>query len=149
MELLSTLVGARQKNSIIEALNWKKVKCYYWSDSTTVLAWISRKENWSVFVRNRVQEIRKQTSTLSWNHVVGELNPTDFPPRGSTTTQLMTLRWWVGPQWLTEPLDFWHHGNILSEDINVDKVEKEKFKSTKSLASTENSIQCNRIKLFA
>ncbi|GBN28942.1 hypothetical protein AVEN_153311-1 [Araneus ventricosus] len=54
MELLAALVGARLTNSVIEALNWKEVKCYYWSDSTTVLAWISREENWSVFVRNRV-----------------------------------------------------------------------------------------------
>ncbi|GBN96940.1 hypothetical protein AVEN_232745-1 [Araneus ventricosus] len=38
MELLAALVGARLTNSVIEALNWKEVKCYYWSDSTTVLA---------------------------------------------------------------------------------------------------------------
>ncbi|GBN14031.1 hypothetical protein AVEN_249371-1 [Araneus ventricosus] len=57
MELLAALVGARLTNSVIEALNWKKVKCYYWSDFTTVLAWISRVENWSIFVRNGVQEI--------------------------------------------------------------------------------------------
>ncbi|GBM20229.1 hypothetical protein AVEN_216650-1 [Araneus ventricosus] len=45
MELLAALVGARLTNSIIEALNWKEVQCYYWNDSTTVLAWISREEN--------------------------------------------------------------------------------------------------------
>ncbi|GBN50017.1 hypothetical protein AVEN_95574-1 [Araneus ventricosus] len=39
MELLAALVGTRLTNSVIEALNWKEVKCYYWSDSTTVLAW--------------------------------------------------------------------------------------------------------------
>ncbi|GBN27316.1 hypothetical protein AVEN_190517-1 [Araneus ventricosus] len=74
MELLVSLVGARLTNSVIEVLNWKEVKCYYWNDSITVLAWISREENWSVFVRNRVQEIRKLTSPLAWTHVVGELN---------------------------------------------------------------------------
>ncbi|GBN63846.1 hypothetical protein AVEN_189515-1 [Araneus ventricosus] len=37
MELLAALVGARLTNSVIEALTWKEVKCYYWSDSTTVL----------------------------------------------------------------------------------------------------------------
>ncbi|GBM79098.1 hypothetical protein AVEN_177414-1 [Araneus ventricosus] len=38
MELLAALVGARLTNPVIEALNSKEVKCYYWSDSTTVLA---------------------------------------------------------------------------------------------------------------
>ncbi|GBL76206.1 hypothetical protein AVEN_234478-1 [Araneus ventricosus] len=97
MELLAALVGARLTNSVTEALNWKEVKCYYWSDSTTVLAWISKEENWSVFVRNRVQEIRKLTSHLAWNHVVGELNPADLPSSGCTATQLMTRRWLEGP----------------------------------------------------
>ncbi|GBM52317.1 hypothetical protein AVEN_126397-1 [Araneus ventricosus] len=141
-------VGARLTNSVIEALNWKEVKCDYWGDSTTVLAWLSSEENWSVFVRNRVQEIRKLTSPLAWNHVVGELNPADLPSRGCTATQLMSLRWWEGPKWLTEPLDFWRHGNILNEDINEDGIEKEKSKSIKSLANTENIIQCNRIYSF-
>ncbi|GBM28859.1 hypothetical protein AVEN_146999-1 [Araneus ventricosus] len=148
MELLAALVGARLTNSVIEALNWKEVKCYYWSDSTTVLAWISREENWSVFVRNRVQEIRKQTSPLAWNHVVGELNPANLSSRGYTATQLMSLRWWEGPKWLTGLSDFWRHGNILNEDTDEDEIEKEKLKSMKSLANTENIIQCNRIYSF-
>ncbi|GBO35440.1 hypothetical protein AVEN_98825-1, partial [Araneus ventricosus] len=148
MELLAALVGARLTNSVIEALNWKEVKCYYWSDSTTVLAWISREENWSVFVRNRVQEIRKLSSPLAWNHVVGELNPADLPSRGCTATQLMSLRWWEGPKWLTELPDFWRHGNILNEDTDEDEIEKEKLKSMKSLANTENIVQCNRIYSF-
>ncbi|GBN85746.1 hypothetical protein AVEN_157403-1 [Araneus ventricosus] len=95
MELLAALVRlrpARLTNSVIEALNWKEVKCYYWSDSTTVLAWISREESWSVFARNRVQEIRKLTSPLAWNHIDGELNHTNMPSRGCTATQLMSLR---------------------------------------------------------
>ncbi|GBM08052.1 hypothetical protein AVEN_150473-1 [Araneus ventricosus] len=148
MELLAALVGARLTNSVIEALNWKEVKCYYWSDSTTVLAWISREENWSVFVRNRVQEIRKLSSPLAWNHVVGELNPADLPSRGCAATQLMSLRWWEGPKWLTELPDFWRHGNILNEDTDEDEIEKEKLKSMKSLANTENIVQCNRIYSF-
>ncbi|GBM61401.1 hypothetical protein AVEN_70763-1 [Araneus ventricosus] len=132
MELLAALVGARLTNSVIEVLNWKEVKCYYWSDSTTVLAWISREENWSVFVRNRVQEIRKLSSPLAWNHAVGELNPADFPSRGCAATQLLSLRWWEGPKLLTEIPDIWQHGNILKEDINEDEIEKEMLKSITS-----------------
>ncbi|GBM45477.1 hypothetical protein AVEN_210214-1 [Araneus ventricosus] len=148
MELLAGLVGARLTNSVIEALNSREVKCYYWSDSTTVLAWISREETWSVFVRNRVREIRKLTSPLAWNYVVGELNSADLPSRGCTATQHISLRWWEGPKWLTETPDFWKHVNILKEDINEDEIEKEKLKSIKSLVNTENIIQCDRIYSF-
>ncbi|XP_055926996.1 uncharacterized protein LOC129958499 [Argiope bruennichi] len=59
MELFAAVIGARLANLVVEALGWKNVTIYYWSDSTTVLAWILREENWSVFVRNRVQEIRE------------------------------------------------------------------------------------------
>ncbi|GBM05915.1 Transcription elongation factor SPT5 [Araneus ventricosus] len=81
----------------------------------------------------------------AWNRVVGELNPSDLPSRGCTATQLMSLRWWERPQWLTEPPDL-QHGNILNKVINEDKIEK--LKSTKLLANTENIIQCNRIYSF-
>ncbi|GBM01522.1 hypothetical protein AVEN_209327-1 [Araneus ventricosus] len=57
MEVLAALVGARVTNSVIEALDYKEVKCYYCSDSSTVLSWISREENWSVFVRNQRPEV--------------------------------------------------------------------------------------------
>ncbi|GFT88922.1 integrase catalytic domain-containing protein [Nephila pilipes] len=117
LELLATLVGARLTHSAVEVLHWKETKCYYWSYSTIVLAWISGEENWSVFVRNRVQEIRKLTSPLEWNNEAGELNPADLPPKGCTATLLLSLRWWDGPHWLTEPLDFSHHENIYSEDL--------------------------------
>ncbi|GFW48672.1 integrase catalytic domain-containing protein [Trichonephila clavipes] len=50
MELLAAVIGARLPNSVVEYLGWRNVTTYYWSDSTTVLAWILREENWSVFV---------------------------------------------------------------------------------------------------
>ncbi|GBM34234.1 hypothetical protein AVEN_17121-1 [Araneus ventricosus] len=48
LELLAALVGARLAKSIVDALGWTTVKCFYWSDSTTVLTWITKEENWSV-----------------------------------------------------------------------------------------------------
>ncbi|GFT29317.1 integrase catalytic domain-containing protein [Trichonephila clavipes] len=45
MELLAAVIGERITNWIVEALGWRNVTTYYWSDSTTVLAWILREEN--------------------------------------------------------------------------------------------------------
>ncbi|GFX98729.1 integrase_H2C2 domain-containing protein [Trichonephila clavipes] len=50
MELQAAVIGARLTNSVVEALVWGNVTTYYWSDSTTVFAWILREENWFVFV---------------------------------------------------------------------------------------------------
>jgi hypothetical protein len=57
LELLAASTGARLVQFAVEALRWKQVPVLCWSDSTTVLAWILRDEQWSVFVKNRVTEI--------------------------------------------------------------------------------------------
>ena len=58
MELLAALIGTRISKSIKGALGWEDMKISFCSDSTTVLAWITKKGNWSVFVRYRIKEIR-------------------------------------------------------------------------------------------
>ncbi|GBN32108.1 hypothetical protein AVEN_105036-1 [Araneus ventricosus] len=93
LELLAALVGGRLTKSIVDALGWTTVKCFYWSDSTTVLTGITKEENWSVFVNNRVQEIRKISQPSSWCHVSGVENPADLPSRG-----------YIAPKCVTAPL---------------------------------------------
>ncbi|GBM09363.1 hypothetical protein AVEN_184073-1 [Araneus ventricosus] len=89
LELLATLVGARLTKSIVDALGWTTVKCFYWSDSTTILTWITKEENWSVFVNNRVKEIRKISQPFSWRHVSGVENPADLPSRGCSHNRIL------------------------------------------------------------
>ena len=52
LELSAATIGARLTSSILEALSLKNLKIYYWSDSSTVISWIHRENNWSVFVEN-------------------------------------------------------------------------------------------------
>ncbi|GFW24139.1 integrase catalytic domain-containing protein [Trichonephila clavipes] len=46
------------------------LKVTLWSDSTTALWWIKEYGNWSVFVANRVKEIRQLTQIQSWKRFI-------------------------------------------------------------------------------
>lgn len=52
LELMAALIGVRLTNSVAEFLTRKISKITFWSDSTTVLAWIKRDIQWSTFVYN-------------------------------------------------------------------------------------------------
>ncbi|GFY10080.1 uncharacterized protein TNCV_1946251 [Trichonephila clavipes] len=84
LELMSCCLGARLANSIIRALNLPGIKVIYWSDSEVALWWIRERGNWSVFVANRVKEIRELTQFQSWRHVPSNMNIVDLLSRGCT-----------------------------------------------------------------
>ena len=107
MELLACLIGARLNNHIVESLNYKDVRSYLWSDSTTALAWIKGNDEWGTFVGNRVKEICSLTSCHDWRHVPGVYNPADLPSRGCKPKELLLSRWWEGPSWLYLLPDEW------------------------------------------
>ncbi|GFT72444.1 DUF5641 domain-containing protein [Trichonephila clavipes] len=46
------------------------LKVTLWSDSTPALWWIKEYGNWSVFVANRVKEIRQLTQIQSWKRFI-------------------------------------------------------------------------------
>ncbi|XP_035232504.1 armadillo repeat-containing protein gudu-like, partial [Stegodyphus dumicola] len=99
--------GSRLANSIIKALSLPDLKVTFWSDSTTALWWITEQGNWSVFVENRVKEIRELTRGHSWRHVPGKLNIADLLSRGCFAKQMLRSRWWEGPLWLREGPENW------------------------------------------
>ncbi|GFS58725.1 integrase catalytic domain-containing protein [Trichonephila clavipes] len=87
-------------SSVKHALKISNIKTYFWTDSSTVLTWIIRREQWSVFVANRISEIRKLKTSEDWFHISTDQNPADILSRGCGPKQLQKRKWWQGPDWL-------------------------------------------------
>ncbi|GFU42579.1 integrase catalytic domain-containing protein [Trichonephila clavipes] len=102
LELLACVLGTRLVASVKNDLNLPDVRIYYLTDSMTALAWIQRTRDWGVFVSNRVKGIRNLSDVSSWEHVHSEKNFADILSRGCSAQQLVYLRWWEGPSWLSE-----------------------------------------------
>ncbi|GFX86553.1 integrase catalytic domain-containing protein [Trichonephila clavipes] len=127
LELMACDVGIRLVNSVMKALNFPNLKITFWSDSTTALWWIKEQGNWSVFVSNRVKEIRLLTKTHSWKHVPGNMNPADLLSRGCSPYKLLKSKWWEGPAWLKENSENWPTGEIIDQPSEID-VKRRKIK---------------------
>ncbi|XP_054279087.1 uncharacterized protein LOC128997473 [Macrosteles quadrilineatus] len=124
LELLAASISARLYSTIVDDYKLHDVVTYFWTDATTVLAWIKREDNWNVFVNNRVSEIKRLTSQHEWRFVPGNKNPADLPSRGCSAQKLLESRWWEGPSWITESPENWPHQEETpynEDDINSEK----------------------------
>lgn len=131
LELLGATIAARLYTTVQSNFD-VKMRSYFWTDSTTVLSWIRRKEEWSTFVRNRVNEIRELTSVSSWNHVPGRLNSADLPSRGCYARKLYESKWWEGPSWLYEDEKNWPKSEPPCSD---EEIFKERRKTVVALVN--------------
>ena len=136
LELLAATIGVRLTASVLEALRWENVKVFYWSDSSTVLAWIRRENNWATFVYNRVKEIREYSKPEQWSHVPGNQNPADLPSRGSSTKQLLDSRWWEGPDWLRMNAKSWPRDEGPYDEDKIDKELKKSVLKDREMKGT-------------
>ncbi|GFT93756.1 integrase catalytic domain-containing protein [Trichonephila clavipes] len=144
LELMACCIGSRLANSIVNALNLPNLRITFWSDSTTALWWIKEKGSWSVFVENRVKEIRQLTRGHLWKHVPGNLNIADLLSRGCSPRQMLISRWWEGPLWLRESPEYWPLGETPGDSEEVE-LERKKIKSVKSLSSEPTPLPPDRV----
>ncbi|XP_050300164.1 uncharacterized protein LOC126738773 [Anthonomus grandis grandis] len=112
LELLAGTIGARLYTNVAANLS-QKYRCFFWSDSTTVISWIQRKEEWGVFP-----------------HLPGIQNPADLPSRGNSPNQLLDSKWWEGPLWLYELEEDWPAGNVTCDEEEVYAGRKKKLVTT-------------------
>lgn len=117
----------------------RPIECNFWTDSSTVIFWIRKPEEWSTFISNRVKEIKTLTPVECWRHVPGHSNPADLPSRGCSINQLIELKWWEGPQWLYDEPQEWPTTPILNYD-EAEISQERKKKLCNVMISSDSQI---------
>ena len=90
LELMAVLIGTRCLNFVKSQLKIPIHGLHLWSDSQCVIKWIASEKDLSVFVRNRVAEIRSQCD-IQINYVRSKENPADIASRGSSVEKLNAI----------------------------------------------------------
>ncbi|XP_044574134.1 uncharacterized protein LOC123258335 [Drosophila ananassae] len=109
LELCGAVLLAELFQSVVPQLPPDDFDTFYWTDSTIVLAWLSKPPcTWTCFVANRIAKITQSVDAGKWSHVRSEFNPADLASRGVAPQDLASSNlWWNGPQWLQLPKEQW------------------------------------------
>ena len=108
LELQAATLAARQNALLRKELGLDLRPPTYWTDSTTVLQYISNTTaRYHTFVANRVAEIQNATNVEEWRHVPTHENPADDASRGVSASDLSGSRWLRGPAFLRLPPEQW------------------------------------------
>lgn len=69
LELSAAVLLSRLVEFVRQSLEISAIKTYCWTDSTTVLTWVTQHPSkWKVFVANRVAEIQTRAPDCTWRH---------------------------------------------------------------------------------
>ena len=104
LELQAAPLGSRIAGYIKEELDIRTAKSFMWTDSTTVLHWITNThQRHKIFVANRLNIILDSTDASDWRYVPTSDNPADDGTRGYTASQMnVNSRWIQGPPFLSQ-----------------------------------------------
>ena len=138
LELMAVLIGVRSLKFVESELKLPIERKILWTDSKCVLNWISTTKDLTVFVRNRVSEIKK-TEDITFEYIPTNENPADVATRGSSTKKLTDNRlWWHGPVWLQCDQESWK-----MYDRNEDETINKDYLSEVRKAVTESNSHYN------
>ena len=115
LELMAVLIGVRCVKFVQSQLKCDIEEIYVWTDAQCVIKWISSNKKLSVFVSNRVREIRGHPE-INIKYVSTTDNPSDVATRGNSLRQHMEdSLWWNGPLWLHQKEHLWPNTENSSE----------------------------------
>lgn len=119
LELCGGVVNAVLINRVEDSLTIRINRKFCWMDSAVALHWINKQPSQlQPFVANRVAEIQKLSTGITWRHVRGKDNPSDLISRGITPRELIGNSFWFqGPEFLLDSEDNWPE-SIVEIDPN-------------------------------
>lgn len=137
LELQGAVLMVELVARLLQLLTSKIKRVCYYTDSTTVLAWIrSPSYTWETYVANRVAKIQANTDTQQWNYIKGSINPADMVSRGTDLqTLLKTPVWFNGPDFLTKNESLWE---IMQYVVPEDIPERRKKRSVLATSTVNN-----------
>ncbi|XP_049294174.1 uncharacterized protein LOC125769484 [Anopheles funestus] len=105
LELQAAMLGAKLTNSVKQELRVNIERINYWSDSQTVLGWITnRKRKYHQFVAHRVSSAFLETSAMDqWRWVPTKENPADRATKAMAIDDV----WKIGPPFLANDESTW------------------------------------------
>ncbi|XP_052412579.1 uncharacterized protein LOC127957915 [Carassius gibelio] len=129
LELCAALTGAQLGKVIQTELTIPVHKVTFWSDSTTVLYWLTSEScRYKVFVGTRVAEIQTLTEMSEWRYVDSNHNPADHITRGLRLTELTgPHQWKSGPAFLNQSPDKWPSMPKTEEEPDCNELKKSAF----------------------
>ena len=129
LELCGAQLLAKALRFVIGAIILEHIPVYCHTDSTVVLAWLSKHPSaWPTFISNRGAHIHKYVSQAKWRHVPTVDNPADCYSRGLLPTQTLNHQlWWQGPSWLSSHSTSWpdsHPSQPTEADLELKRSSK-------------------------
>ncbi|XP_046811150.1 uncharacterized protein LOC111689777 [Lucilia cuprina] len=109
LELCAAYLLAQIFEYLMPVLHISKNNIVCWSDSKTVLAWLSsHPTKWKTFVGHRTGYILDTLPDVKWRYVPTKLNPADCASRGVRSSYLVdNLMWFQGPSFLLKDSTEW------------------------------------------
>ena len=113
LELTAALLSVRISVSLREELEYDQITEVFYTDSQVVLGYIKNEaRRFHVFVANRVQQIRDNSSPDQWKYIETSKNPADESSRGLSPQDLIDSRW---------PPFLWQRElPNMNDDVNLD-----------------------------
>ena len=127
LELTAALLSARVSASLQEELEYDQITEVFYTDSQVGLGYIKNDaRRFHVFVANRVQQIRENSTPDQWKYIETNENPADESSRGLSPQDLVNnSRWLSGPPFLWEQ-ELPNRNKDVNLDISPDDPEVKK-----------------------
>ncbi|XP_055612959.1 uncharacterized protein LOC129759515 [Uranotaenia lowii] len=124
LELQAAVLAARLETFIKEGHTLQIHRTVFWSDSSTVLAWIrSDHRRYSSFVACRVSEILSTTSIADWRWISTKMNVADLATKWGQGGQLdVDGPWFNGPEFLKEEEAEWPRPKSIQPTVEEQKM---------------------------